>query len=644
MKPTQVTPNETNQPVTDKYIDPEYKGEPLKDELLNGPCQNRGCTDILCCILFTSFILAWLIVGFYGFANGDPIKLTYPFDIDNNQCGKPGGDAEDFPYLYYPFPIPYKGLSHYKACVKKCPDSYSYDVKCYLETNSSLGNNCDFNCTEMGLCDELNSYFGSSINGIYPSEKYLGRFCLPDSDLDGEFKEFYDNVVDYLKIDVVQEWLSDVYVTWEVMFIVAGFAFALCFVYMVFIRYCIGFIVWVSILLTLSILILMGAFLHWAAYNLYDSDTDPKTVRNLKILAIVFYILSFISLIYLFYMCNKIRLAIAIMKVGTQYIRDVWHSLLIPPCFFIFTVVLYIYWSLACIFIYSCGEVKKREGSNPFASVEWTNSERNAFYFEFWGVLWSNAFLLSLCQFILASSVCIWYFAQNTDSAAQQPVQTSIYRAFRYHLGSLAFGSFILAVIWTIKYTLQYIQYKLKQSGADQNTKVVQWLLGILQCYVHCFERFIKFLNKNAFIQIALQGSNFCTAAREAFFIILRNASRFLAAGSIGAIFMHLGKWVITLGSAYGGYMIIINADRWNDKIHSPIFPTVLFMLIAYMIAGIFMSVYGMACDTILQCFLVDEELSSKKGRPAGHSPEILADFMGKEKHRDQRNRCCDCL
>jgi hypothetical protein len=110
------------------------------------------------------------------------------------------------------------------------------------------------------------------------------------------------------------------------------------------------------------------------------------------------------------------------------------------------------------------------------------------------------------------------------------------------------------------------------------------------------------------------------------------------------ALFYAFGQMGYNSRVCICGYMIITQADRWKDKIHSPIFPTVLFMLIAYMIAGIFMSVYGMACDTILQCFLVDEELSSKIGRPAGHSPEILADFMGKEKYKDQRNRCCDCL
>ena len=150
-------------------------------------------------------------------------------------------------------------------------------------------------------------------------------------------------------------------------------------------------------------------------------------------------------------------------------------------------------------------------------------------------------------------------------------------------------------------------------------------------------------MNKNAYIQIALNSSSFCGAARDAFFLILRNASRFLAVGSIGAVFMFLGKWVITLGAAYIGYMIITDASPYKDEIHSPIFPMVVYILIAYTISGFFMSVYGMACDTILQCFLADEELCAKNRGAPSHSPELLVDFMGRERDKDQGARCCDC-
>lgn len=254
-----------------------------------------------------------------------------------------------------------------------------------------------------------------------------------------------------------------------------------------------------------------------------------------------------------------------------------------------------------------------------------------------------NAFLIALNQFILASAVCIWYFASGSDSGAQRPVSRSIWWAFRYHLGTLAFGSFILALVWTIKYILMYIQARIKSTGLENRSKAIVFLLRCLTCYVLCFERFIKFLNKNAFIQCALNSKAFCTSARDAFFLVLRNGWRFLTLGTIGHVFMFLGRTLIALVSSYVGYMIITNSDTWSDKLHSPVFPTIVFLLISYTIASLFMSVYGMACDAILHCFLADEELCKKGDRPPQHAPEMLRDFIDKERKKEEKKSSCCC-
>lgn len=638
MSKNEVKPSEgaSDKAPTNKYLDPNYKGEPLDNKLADGPVENRGCTDCLCCLIFTAFIGAWFAIGFYGFANGDPLLLTYPFDSNGNQCGRPGDFTENFDYVYYPFPFP-GGYSEHRVCLKSCPSSKSQTFDCFYNATTEF-KNCNFDYSDIDETDKIITF-----EGKYGTQGYLSRFCLPLEGLTGHFSGAYDNVNSYINISVVQEWLGDVYTVWPVIFIVAGATIVFAAMYMILLRFCIGVIVWTSIILTIGFIVVLAAFFQWAAINLYNENTDPDTVKNLKILAYVLYGVAGVVLIYIFYMCNKIRLAIAIMKVGTQYMRDVWQAVLVPPCCFIMIVALYIYWVLACLYLYSSGTIEQRSGTSPFATVSWSTVERSAFYFEFFGVLWTNAFILALGQFILASSVCIWYFSVNSDSGPQRPISRSIWRAFRYHLGSLAFGSLILAIVWTIKYILMYIQGKIRQSGMSQNSRVVEWILKVLTCYVLCFERFIKFLNKNAYIQVALHSVSFCAAARDAFFLILRNASRFLAVGSIGAVFMFLGKWVISMGATYTGYMIITRVNMWKDDIHSPIFPTVVFLLISYSISGLFMSVYGMACDSILHCFLADEELSANgRGAPA-HSPEILTDFMGKERQKDQTARCCDC-
>jgi hypothetical protein len=47
------------------------------------------------------------------------------------------------------------------------------------------------------------------------------------------------------------------------------------------------------------------------------------------------------------------------------------------------------------------------------------------------------------------------------------------------------------------------------------------------------------------------------------------------------------------------------------ESTSSPYFPCIISGLIGYLIGAIFMSIFSFAADTILQCFLLDEELGA---------------------------------
>jgi len=165
---------------------------------------------------------------------------------------------------------------------------------------------------------------------------------------------------------------------------------------------------------------------------------------------------------------------------------------------------------------------------------------------------------------------------------------------------------------------------------------MVQYLLSCLQCYLACFERFIKFLNKNAYIQIALSGKNFCLAAKDAFFIILKNPLRFGVVSSIGGVFILVGKLFISGLTTLGAYLYITESDNYSDSVYSPFIPTLMVFLFSYAIAAAFMTIYGLASDAILGCFILDEELQKKKNAPARHCPESLKVFIEKNKKKEK--------
>lgn len=242
------------------------------------------------------------------------------------------------------------------------------------------------------------------------------------------------------------------------------------------------------------------------------------------------------------------------------------------------TLLIMIFWAVWLIivfYVYSVGTYTKNLSSqSPFASVTWNNNTRYALIYFLFGGLWKNAFLQALNQFIIASAVAIWYFSQGPGQGVHKPIARSIYRAFRYHLGSLAFGALILAIVQMIRLILAYIQKQVKKSGGDN--RLIKFFLNCLQCYLACFERFIKFLNKMAYIQIAITGKNFCISAKNGFMLVMRNPVRMSFTHGLGEIYIFLGKLFISVFSALIAYLIITNASRYSDAISSPILPTIV--------------------------------------------------------------------
>jgi len=58
-----------------------------------------------------------------------------------------------------------------------------------------------------------------------------------------------------------------------------------------------------------------------------------------------------------------------------------------------------------------------------------------------------NAFIIGVSQFIISAACAIWYFTCTSDSNGSGSLLRGFWWVFRYHLGSIAFGSFLIALV-----------------------------------------------------------------------------------------------------------------------------------------------------------------------------------------------------
>jgi len=246
------------------------------------------------------------------------------------------------------------------------------------------------------------------------------------------------------------------------------------------------------------------------------------------------------------------------------------------------------------------------------------------FALAFFSLLWNNAFLIALGQCILAGAVCVWFFTSSPHKSKCSPVRRSIYISFRYHLGSMAVGAFILAVVQFIKYFTMYLE---KQAKAQKNIVAV-YIFKALRCILWCAEKCIKFLNKNAYIQVAILGTNFCKSAKNAFMLITRNFARFGVVATLGSVIHFLGFVFIMVFTVLLGYFILqgLHPDVY------PATPVFLYVVMSYLVAKLYMNVFGVAVDTMLQCFLATEEMGGEGD--ADFVPGPMKTFLNKAERK----------
>jgi len=193
----------------------------------------------------------------------------------------------------------------------------------------------------------------------------------------------------------------------------------------------------------------------------------------------------------------------------------------------------------------------------------------------------------------------------------------AMYRTFRYHIGSLALGSFIIALVQFVRYLL----YKVEKGLKGKENWFLKSLFKVLQCLLLCFERFLKFLNKNAYIEIAIYGYSFCKGAKWAFQLITRNIIRVVVVTKISDYLLFLGKIIVTVIVGIVGNILI---EYYSDQPTYWVTPLLVILFNAYGTAYCFMAVLDMAIDTIFLCFCEDlERNDGSEAKPYFMDPKL---------------------
>ncbi|XP_058162503.1 choline transporter-like protein 4 [Dasypus novemcinctus] len=686
----------------------EAYGKPVKyDPSFRGPIKNRGCTDVICCILFLVFILGYIVVGIVAWVYGDPRQVLYPRNSTGAYCGM--GSNTDKPYLLY-FNIFSCILATNvisaaannlqcptaQVCVSSCPaEPWTVGMDQYSRTVGEVFYAADRNFCRPGvpadtpvlksLQEELCPAF------LLPSTPALGR-CFPWANstvpelpgITGNISQGISGLLDTLNArDISVKIFEDFARSWYWILLALGVALVLSLLFILLLRLVAGPLVLVLILGVLGVLA-YGIYHCWEQYRqLRDRGatisqigftTDLSAYQSVQeswlAALIVLAVLEGVLLLLLLFLRQRIRIAIALLKEASRAVGQMLSTMFYPLVTFVLLLVCVAYWAMTALYLATSGQpqyvwwapnaslpgcenTSLNTSCDPMAQP--VNSscpgllcvfqgylstglvQRSLFNLQIYGVLglfWTLNWVLALGQCVLAGAFASYYWAfHKPRDVPTFPLSAAFIRTLHYHTGSLAFGALILTLVQMARVVLEYIDHKLR--GAQN--PLARCIMCCFKCCLWCLEKFIKFLNRNAYIMIAIYGKNFCVSAKNAFMLLMRNVVRVVVLDKVTDLLLFFGKLLVVGGVGvlsfffFSGRIQGLGKDFENPQLNYYWLPIMTSILGAYVIASGFFSVFGMCVDTLFLCFLEDlERNDGSLDRPYYMSKSLLQ-ILGKK-------------
>uniref|UniRef100_A0A8C1R5S3 Choline transporter-like protein n=1 Tax=Cyprinus carpio TaxID=7962 RepID=A0A8C1R5S3_CYPCA len=417
-----------------------------------------------------------------------------------------------------------------------------------------------------------------------------------------------------------------------------------------------------------SVVFLCSCFLSgiWYCYNEYMSLSNSALTYNnvgfttnvqvyLQVrdtwlaFLIILSIVEAVLLLALIFLRTRILIAIALIQETSKALGHMMSTLFYPIVTFVLLLVCVSYWGITALYLATsgapfykvvamntsqsgCSVIRANETCDPeyptcpSARCVFINYnteglfQRNLFNLQIYNVfafLWCVNFVIALGHCTLAGTFASYYWAFSKPADIPTfPLIQSFMRALRYHVGSLAFGALILTLVQIVRIILEYLDHKFKEA---QNP-CTRFIMCCLKCCFYCLEKFIKFINRNAYIMIAIYGKNFCVSAKNAFSLLMRNIIRVVVLDKVTDLLLFFGKLLVVGGVGvlafffFSGRIQTPGTTFETAALNYYWMPIITVVFGAYLIAHGFFSVYNMGVDTLFLCFL--EDLERNDGSP----------------------------
>ncbi len=171
-----------------------------------------------------------------------------------------------------------------------------------------------------------------------------------------------------------------------------------------------------------------------------------------------------------------------------------------------------------------------------------------------------------------------FFFLFRKKSTLSTPILKSYSNLLWYHLGTVALGGLLIAIVQVIRAIFSTMKSFVKDPKNDFTRAIYKGF----SCCLYCLEKILVFLTRNAYIEVgecycfpsfeviviifyrhfriifaAIFGDNLWTSGKRAYHVLVNNSLRVIAINSVGDFVLFLGKALVVACSVFIGVRIL---------------------------------------------------------------------------------------
>ncbi|NXL55922.1 CTL3 protein, partial [Chordeiles acutipennis] len=570
----------------------------------------------------------------YAMMVGAAARLVLGYDSFGNICGRKntpvkgaplsGQDMTNKKFVFFlnPCSLDTQSLkiSSLSLCVSSCPQEQLNsleDLQSFARNNGSWL--CIYNLNISSYTLNPKAAELCPTLPVPPSKSFpLFNRCVPQNpECYSKYASVLINMVN--EMDVFHRILSGILAGRDTVIGLSVLALAFSFILVLVFRFIRTLLVHTLIALVVFGLLFVSGVLWWLYYD-YRNDpsteleTEKENVKFLLGYAIFSTIVTVVLLSLILVLRKRLQFTVQLFRIVGKIIGRIPFLLFQPLWTFLILIVFWVFWVAVLLSLGTAGKYM-------------LSMFLEECYLEF---------ILACQQMTIAGAVVTCYFNRNKNSPPPHPILSSISVLFCYHLGTAVKGSFLITILRIPRIALLYLYNILKQ----KESACAKCLFKCCFCWFWCQENCLRYFNQHAYTATAINGTNFCTSAKDAVFILTKNSAKLASISCFGDFILFLGKVFVVCFTVFGGLM----AFNYHRELQAWVVPLLLVGFFAYLMSHSFLSVFEVTADAMFLCFAIDMETNDGSDENPYFVDQELLTFVSQsnkltegQKHRSMR-------